>query len=500
MSDIRVTYSGLIAFTISLSTAFTSLIFVLIITRRLSVEEFGTWSVIGTFVAYFILSERIISYWTTRQIARGEEVGLTSVSTSFLFSFGSIPLYVVLAYFISIQSEINFQTMLIGVIMIPVYFVSTTLTGINMGHKPHVTSYGLLGFETFKIPIALTLVYFLDLGVPGAIISITSAYIIRIIIQLYFARNKIRERFKLKILRQWLKLSWIPSYNYVFVTLFSLDIVIYTTIIGSVIGVAFYSAALAIGMLVQHSSLINQAIYPKLLSKGRGGISSIQENFSLLLYFSIPLMIIAILFAKPALFALNPLYAQAEILVPLLSVKIFFYIIAGFFYQILIGLETIDTSANPRFSNFIKSKLFLMPTIKIVQAVIYIISLTIVFFVLEGNTETELDLITVWAFVGLALEIPFAIILIFIARKSVEFYFPWKNVIKYFTASIGLVLGFLLTSDYIIKYEISIFNFLPGVLFQLAICIGIYLLITYIIDNKTKRLFKAIINEIISKK
>jgi len=64
LSGIRVTYSGLIAFVIGLVSVFTGLAFVLIVTRRLSPEEFGTWALLGTIIGYLLISERIISYWT----------------------------------------------------------------------------------------------------------------------------------------------------------------------------------------------------------------------------------------------------------------------------------------------------------------------------------------------------------------------------------------------------------------------------------------------------
>ena len=51
MSNIRVTYTGLIALAIRLSSIITGLVFILIVTRQLSQEEFGTWGVInGVFV------------------------------------------------------------------------------------------------------------------------------------------------------------------------------------------------------------------------------------------------------------------------------------------------------------------------------------------------------------------------------------------------------------------------------------------------------------------
>jgi len=43
MSNIRVTYSGLISLGTKFSSIITGLVFTLIVTRSLSPEEFGTW-------------------------------------------------------------------------------------------------------------------------------------------------------------------------------------------------------------------------------------------------------------------------------------------------------------------------------------------------------------------------------------------------------------------------------------------------------------------------
>ncbi len=81
------------AFTVGILTVFTGLIFALIVTRTLNAEEFGTWSLLATIIGYLIISERVISFWNYRQIARGEEVGKTSVITSTIFTSASIPVF-----------------------------------------------------------------------------------------------------------------------------------------------------------------------------------------------------------------------------------------------------------------------------------------------------------------------------------------------------------------------------------------------------------------------
>ena len=73
MSNIRVTYTGLIALVTSLVGVFTGTVFVIIVTRRLTPDDFGLWTLIGTVISYVLVVEPIISYWTTRQISRGEK-------------------------------------------------------------------------------------------------------------------------------------------------------------------------------------------------------------------------------------------------------------------------------------------------------------------------------------------------------------------------------------------------------------------------------------------
>jgi len=106
LSDIRVTYAGLIAFVVGIVSVLTGLIFVLIITRTLTPEEFGTWGLIIAVLNYLLISEVIINYWTVRQIARSEPVGKTGLLSSTFFILAAIPIYLAYVYFTSDQSNI----------------------------------------------------------------------------------------------------------------------------------------------------------------------------------------------------------------------------------------------------------------------------------------------------------------------------------------------------------------------------------------------------------
>lgn len=498
MSNIRVTYSGLISFIIGIISVFTGLFFVLIITRRLSPDEFGTWALIGTMISYFLISEQIISFWSTRQIARKEDVGRTAISSSAVFAAGAIPFYLALVYFVSTTSNAPLEPMILGAILLPVFFISKSIEAINLGHKPHVVSYSLLMLEAVKIPAALGFVLLLDLGINGAIMATIVAYIARMALQLYFAKDKIKGKFHFEQLKRWIKLSWLSSYQQIGKFVINLDVLIYTIITGSVLGIAYYSASVTVSKLLEHSFRVTGALYPALLAKE--SFDHIHENFRLLLFLAIPLLGIAVIFSRPGLFALNPAYEPAYVVAIILSFRMFFLILRGNIEQILRGIDTVDVEKNPKFSKLLKSKLFQVTTIINIQYGLQIATVGLVLVIFTSYGSSELELVMWWSIALLAVEIPFLIYRWIEIQKFVKYSLPYLPLAKYAGATIVFVIVFSFTSSSLITYHISIYDFLPGVVLQLGICIGIYFGITYLTDPKTQNLFKAIINEIISKK
>ena len=75
---LRIAYAGIIQIIAQSLTLITGLIFVAIVTRNITVEEFGLWQTLGSFVGVLLLPLAPLNYWTLRYSARGDEVGKTS--------------------------------------------------------------------------------------------------------------------------------------------------------------------------------------------------------------------------------------------------------------------------------------------------------------------------------------------------------------------------------------------------------------------------------------
>ena len=493
MSEIRVTYSGLISFIVGIGSIITGLIFTIIITRSLSPEEFGTWGLVGGLLSYVFFMGTITNFWSTREIARGADSGKTALISTFFIS-GLAIIFYFSSTFIFGNNIVDHNILIFAIIMIPIEFIRHQLISINYGFKPQNVEFGILAFEISKIVIVIPMIIIFDLGVIGAIIATASASMISVIILAILGKSKLKVHFSTPYIKKWFKLSWLSLYPKIGNLVGHFDIALFTIMTGSVMGLAYWGVTMSISRIIGHSKKVNKAIYPKLL--GGGKKEYFQENFLRVIYFALPSTAMALLFSKPGLFILNPLYEIAVpimfAMAPLFLLRVF----TGIFLQSLSGIEKVDTFENSTFKDFLKSNLFYLPTFTLIQKTFYITSLAVMLYFLVGKGSSDIDLVFYWALIALILEISYAIFLYSLIKKEFKPKFNITRILKYV---ISVILAFLPTyflMDLYLVYDIEVFNFLINLLPFLAYSIGMYLGITYLIDKKTKQLFHSIFSEL----
>ena len=263
MSNIRVNYTGLISFVGGLLALVTGVIFSLILTRILSPEEYGSWGLIFSVVGYFLMIQPIFSYWTTREIARNMDSGKTAVLSNTVLSIISSGIFILISFFITAPTGVNYDLFLFATLLIPVTFLTGILTAINLGNKPHIISYSTIFFGLSQIPLALIFVYYLKMGILGVIITIILANIVSIFILFFYGREKIKNTFKKKYLQKWLKLSWISLYPSIYNILGGSTILIFTILSGSILGIAYWTASAILASTIAPAGLMSRAVYPK---------------------------------------------------------------------------------------------------------------------------------------------------------------------------------------------------------------------------------------------
>ena len=254
MSSIRVTYTGLISFIISISTVATGLIFVIIVTRQLTLEEFGTFNLISGLVTYVYIFRPMIGYWDTREIARGIETGRTAFMSTGMLATVAIFTYFLIAYFFVENTNVDESILLFAALLIPAEFFNQILKRIAQGFKPQLGEYGILIFEFTKIPVALALVYVLNLGLYGVIMTIFFANLASIVLLLFLTREKLKGEFKKIYIKKWLRLFWLPTYPQISQLINVSDVAVVTLITGLVNALGFWGVAITDAHYVTHSS------------------------------------------------------------------------------------------------------------------------------------------------------------------------------------------------------------------------------------------------------
>ena len=494
MSGIRVTYTGLISFIGGILSIIFGVIFTLIITRTLTPEEYGTWGLINALIFYVCMINPIVSYWSTRDTARNIESGKTAVLSSMLLSICSVSVYIIISYLMGFYTSEEQNTLLFAAILIPPMALNGILTAINLGWKPQAISYGTISFGISQIPLALFFIYFLDLGITGIILSLVIANLVSITVLSYYAKEKIKNHFKKSVLKKWLRLSWLPLYPGLAILVAGFDISIFTIVTSSVVGIAFWSAAVVLPSMISHTALISRAVYPKLLEEKTREF--VNENLTHLFYFGILLTALVITFARPGLYALNPIYEIGVPVVIIMAVEMFLTVLTNVFLLSLAGIEKVDKNENSTFKDYLKSKLFVPQTIRLIQTTIYVLILTVGLLILVGYDSSNQELLIFWASIALITQIPLVCILYFLLKKNITIKLNVSSITKFLLTAIGVFTFTYILINQFLTYSTDIFSFIPAVLVYAALGVGMYIMITYLIDRNTRNLVQSIIKEI----
>ena len=174
--------------------------------------------------------------------------------------------------------------------------------------------------------------------------------------------------------------------------------------------------------------------------------------------------------------------------------------LSNIFQSYLIGIERVDVNEKSTFKNFLKSKLFFVPTIEIIKHSTYLVILTIMLLILTPLKYSQIDLVFYWAIIALFVQIPFTIYFYILIKRNFSFKFDTITILKYFFATIISFGTIYILIDEYLNYDVTIFEFITYVLAFIIFGLLFYFSITFSIDLKTRKLLSAIIGELKKKK
>ena len=267
MSKVRLRLSGAMVFASNIVGYLTGLIFTVFITRRLSEEDFGVWALIGTFISYSLMPFNLVTGWISRDAARGKKVLGTAAVLLALLTPVSIIIYILAALGSAAAINYNPSVMLIGLIVLIPYILLKLGTAVQSGYAPQNLGIAGIIFEISKVIIAFYLVLTFRLGLIGALLTLSIAYLIQALFLLQKSMPLFQKEVRKELIAKWFKGAPINLISVLSGIIGATDVVLIGLIAGAITA-GYWQAALVASALVTSTQALTIGLGPRLISGG----------------------------------------------------------------------------------------------------------------------------------------------------------------------------------------------------------------------------------------
>jgi O-antigen/teichoic acid export membrane protein len=438
--------SGLVNFGGRFFSAFTGLLFAVMVARWLVPAQFGLWEVIMDLVTFSAYPVAIVGYWATRGVARGRMLGKTALGAGGILSVGGLGLYYVFALGTSTTLAASVLPFLLGALLVPLTYWSVTANSVVSGYRPTAFGYSLVVSEIAKVVVAYLALYVYRLGIQGVLVALIFAYLVQSLVASYLTRGASGPKVDFVEMRRWTSpsLAWIPLVSQLPLSIAAADTYVASLGFGTAIA-GFYQVAFIVASVVGYSSALAISLYPLLLRGGDPKLPAIAMEFTLL--FAVPLTVGAIVLAGPMLYVFGKTYLPGSEGLAILAVFFVFTTISGIVDQTLLGTERVDMESGSDFRKLAKSNLLFVPLLNLSSTVVYIVSMFVSMWFAFSHGFSTSATVALWASAQLAVSIVFLIIKAARARRYAKL-MPGFSVVYYLVSAalMGVVVFYVAQS------------------------------------------------------
>ena len=483
---VRLRYATLVNILSRISSVFASLFFTISVTRRLSVEEFGIWTMIFKYVGYVTPFIIVYTYWLPRTISRGVNTAKTGLAMAASIGLFASIAYVGVAFGASFFFNQPLVPLLIASFIVFQEYVNRCLIHISIAHKPQYSGISEFVLKTTQALSAVLLVLFYKLGILGAVFAVIIGRLSSIIL-LYLVNAEIisKSNISLATIRKWIKQSWLPLYSSFAVRISAFDVLIVRIFAGSEEPIAYYGVSLSTLGLLAVPTRVMPALYARLLAKR--DIRDVVEVFWIAYMLLIPMVMGIILYAEPIIAVYSINYVPASWTLRIFALSALIRGLSTILSTTLKGLETRDYMyKNVKLR---KTILFKIPVVRTITSIVYLASLSLASCILQYNYVL---LSNAW---GIAYLINFALLVLAyntMLKKEFSVSLPYRVLLKYVgtfvAASIAIVLiRFIMP----VKPYIRVWDLLEHLTPAILASTLAYFATLYIISSKFREFTRA---------
>lgn len=475
--------AGAVGFGYSIIGQVTGLLFSVLIARRLRESEFGLWGYVGTLIGYSVLGLALIGSWISRDAARGERVVLPAVKITFLLLIPSLLAYLLASYYSAGPINAGFGDLALGVIVLTPLFFVNLFNAILGGYRPVRAYFSMAIFEAMKLVFAIPLVISMNLGIRGVFIALSLAYLAQLAYQLLYSRPLIGKCGS-GLIKKWLKGSTVNAIAIFAGMLSSADVILMAQLSGGTLIVAYWQAALVVGLLVYSTSNLLGAISQKILTGGTGG--DVERSFHFTMTLSVPALFGAVVLSDYLLWVLRPSYAAAWMAGSVLALTYFIQIFSNLFGAVIVGTEKFDEARVPTFREYLKSRVFTSVKVSFIGSVAYVLLVSAA--LLSTNGFEEPVRVATVSLARLAVVAGQTSVLYLMSKKLMMFKAGLRELAPYLLASAIMSIALFQFKILLGPLSGALLSELSKVLGLIGIAVIIYFPVLYALSPNFRRL------------
>jgi len=491
---VKLRYSGAVNFAAAIVSLLVSFGFVVVVTRRLSVEEFGLWALISTLASYPLIPTSIWGYWYPRFVARDVP---KSAGTAFAISLCYLPLalaiYVLASHWLCnlVVGWGFWIAATFGSLLVILSLVGRVVSGAASTYAPEVLGYSTPVYDVLRLPLAYFFVVVLHLNLSGALLAVLLASAISTLTALtILVRKGLRwGGVDFGLAKRWFKGFSIPLLGVFDGMLVNADRVLLAGLCGSEGPVAYMSASYSLRDQIAYGRATAAGLYARML---RGG-SAIDVEEITRLYFAITAFMFTsvICLSHPLLSLLNPVYRDAYWVVWVASLYVFVEGFFGIFYSVVSGREEVDLKPEISIGDYVRSRLFKWGFVSLIMHALGLaIGTALLLAFLHGDLGV-VSLASAYPVGWLAGLLVLAPSLYKLTKKAVDFKFPWRDAVPFIIASLCSASCYLALGSYTIEVT-SLWRDAPVLLAHVAMAGAAYFAVGYAFSPWLRKLVKEI--------
>lgn len=467
----------------------TGLVFQLMIARAIVIDkEYDVWFNINDIMTYFTLLSGVIPFWVMRFVARRKEGAIktgiiANLTISVIATIIYLPLISLITSALNIGTQYTFLYFLVTLQIIEIHLINIIEMCLR-AKIPHVIGYGLLISEICKVILGYIIIVELHQPLFGALLSIIVAFAIQIAYYFDLLLPELKQKVRWEYVKEWFRGSLANIYN-VIGNQIATFILILLFAYGGDGGRSRYGLAAQVANIVTYASFLAFALYPKLLTERKR--EDITTSLKTVLMFAIPMTAGAIALSDSYIVIMRSEYVDAQFVLVVLAIDALVATMSVLLSSVLFGVEKVDEKARISLKELLKSRLFIFFSLPYFHSAI---TLPTASYILANYAQSPFQAALYVSIINMSARFAMFLILYAIVRKMIEIDIPWRKIANYTFAS-----AVMATILFVLPHPTRIVL----TLLVTAIGGGIYLSVLVAIDEETRVLAKAMLQEIRSK-